>query len=179
LRVGDFVEKVYHPDRFIFIPALNPPHKSCAPELAPHRYNMVKLAIASNPNFLISDIEYKRLGKSYTYLTICELYKQYDVDGKILFVIGTDAFKDIEKWYEFDKLKELVKFIVFVREDKFNPLKYNYLRDLGVDFEFQSLTYEDISSTELRKKISNGEDVSSFVPLKVKEYIVKNELYKD
>jgi nicotinic acid mononucleotide adenylyltransferase len=58
-------------------------------------------------------------------------------------------------------------------------LKYNYFRDLGVDFEFQSLTYEDISSTELRKKISNGEDVSSFVPLKVKEYIVKNELYKD
>ena len=75
---------------------------------------MVKLAAAYNSKFMVSDIEFKREGKSYTYLTICELYKQYNIDGKIHFIIGTDAFDFIESWYEADKLKEIVKFIVFV-----------------------------------------------------------------
>ncbi len=41
----------------------------------------------------------------------------YDVDDKIYFIIGTDAFKNIESWYETEELKKLVKFIVFTREE--------------------------------------------------------------
>jgi nicotinate-nucleotide adenylyltransferase len=179
LRVGEFVLATYKPDLFFYIPAKNPPHKFCNPSLAQHRFNMVKLATESNPRFSVSDIEYKRKGKSYTYLTICELYKKYDIDGKILFIIGTDAFKKIENWYEFDKLKKLVKFILFVREDNFNPLEYNYFKEIGLDFEIQPLPYKEISSTELREKIKAGENITSLVHPKVKEYIEQNGLYKD
>lgn len=66
---------------------------------------MVELATTSNPKFEVSDIEYKREGKSYTCLTIEELYKQYNLNSKIKFIIGTDAFAKIESWYETDKLK--------------------------------------------------------------------------
>lgn len=179
LRVAEFVVNKYNFDKFLFIPAYKPPHKNCDLSLAFHRLNMVKLAVSCNDKFSVSDIEYHRECKSYTYLTICELYKRYDVDGKICFVIGTDAFKNIESWYEADKLKKFVKFIVFVREDNFHISSYDYLKEKGYDFEFQSLPFEDISSTELRNKIKNKENIECYVTKEVEDYIYKNELYKD
>ena len=179
LRVADFLVNKYDFDKFIFIPAFNPPHKNTDLSFSKHRYNMVKLAVEDNPKFEISDIEYKREGKSYTYLTICQLREYFNITGRINFTIGTDAFKHIESWYEFDKLKEIVKFIVFVREDKFHSLEYDYLKDKGVVFEFQPLSFEDVSSTQLREDIRQNKDISEYVPKKVEEYIRENGLYQD
>ena len=78
LRVADFLVNKYDFDKFIFIPAFNPPHKNTDLSFSKHRYNMVKLAVEDNPKFEISDIEYKREGKSYTYLTICQLRENWD-----------------------------------------------------------------------------------------------------
>ncbi len=179
LRAAKFALEKYGFDKILFIPAFNPPHKSTNPGMATHRLNMVKLALDDYPKFEACDIEYQRGGKSYTYLTICELYKLYNIEGKINFLIGTDAFAKLNSWYEFDKLKKLVKFIVFIREDNFDISKYNYLKEAGVDFEFQTLPFVDISSTELRKKIQNKQDITNLLPKKEKEYIEKNELYKN
>lgn len=179
LRVAQYVVDKYNFDKFLFIPAYIPPHKNCDMSLAQHRLNMVKLAVQNNNKFDVSDIEYHRDVKSYTYLTICELKALYKLDNKIYFIIGTDAFKKIETWYEVDKLKEMVKFIVFVREDNFEISAYDYLRLKGYDFEFQTLPFKDISSTELRTKIRNNESIDGLVTKEVEDYIIKNELYKD
>ena len=179
LRVADFVRKNFNFDKILFIPAFCPPHKQSDPEMTSHRLNMVKLAISHNSCFEVSDIEYRRGGKSYTYDTITELYNEYDVEGKINFIIGTDAFEKIESWYRTDELKDVVKFIVFVREDNFDISKYDNLKRKGYDFEFQTLSFEDISSTDLRNKIREGLDISEFVPKEVKEYIIKNGLYRN
>ena len=140
---------------------------------------MAKLAVKNNSKFEVSDIEFRRKGKSYTYLTIVELYKEFPIEGKINFLIGTDAFQYIEKWYETDKLKNLVKFIVFVREDNFDISKYDYLKDKGYEFEFQPLPFEDISSTKLRDDIKLGKSISGYVAKEVEDYIKQNGLYKD
>lgn len=179
LRVADYVICKYDFDKLLFIPAFNPPHKECDKNLSIHRLNMVKLAVHSNEKFLVSDIEYKRGGKSYTYLTICELYKQYKIEGKIFFLIGTDAFKTIESWYEVDKLKKMVKFIVFVREENFDISRYDYLKEKGYDFEFETLPFQDISSTELREKIKKNKNIDDCVTKEVEDYIYNHELYKD
>ena len=180
LRVAKYVLNKYNFDKLLFIPAYNPPHKNYDDNMSMHRLNMVKLAVEDehNSKIEVSDIEYKREGKSYTYLTICELYKKYEIDGKINFIIGTDAFKDIESWYEADKLKKLVKFTVFIRENDFSSLEYNYLKDKGYDFIFNELSFEDISSTDLREKIKNGQNIDDLINNSVKEYIAKNGLYK-
>lgn len=180
LRVADYVLKKYDFDKLLFIPAYKPPHKDYDDDLSLHRLNMVKLAVESfnNPKIEVSDIEYKRGGKSYTYLTICELYEKYEIEGKIHFIIGTDAFKDIETWYETDKLKKLVKFIVFKRENNFSPLSYNNLKDKGYDFIFDDLEFEDISSTRIRQIVKNGENAHGLTNKRVEEYIEKNGLYE-
>ena len=179
LKMADFVLKNYGFDKIIFIPAYKPPHKNYDITLTPHRLKMVELAALSNPNFKVSDIEYKNERNSYTYLTILELYKKYDIEGEINFIIGTDAFKKIDTWYEADKLKKLVNFIVFVRENELDNKKYHELKEKGYNFTFAKMDFQDISSSNIRKNIREGHDISEFVTDKVKGYIEKNGLYKN
>ena len=179
LDMAEYVLKNFGFEKILFIPAAVPPHKDYDSALALHRLNMVRLATAYNPQFEVSDIEYKFKGKSYSYLTACELYKQYNIDGRINFIIGTDAFEKIETWYETDKFKKLVDFIVFVRENNFDEKRFKRLKDNGYNYRILSMPFEDISSTELREKIKNNQPVDNLVTKEVEEYIKKNGLYKD
>ena len=178
LQMAEYVLKNYGFDKIVFIPAYKPPHKDYKSDMCLHRLNMVKLATAYNPHFEVSDIEFKNEGKSYSYLTALELYKQYNIDGKIKFIIGTDAFEKIENWYETDKFKQLVDFIVFVRENKLEKEKFEHLKAKGYNFEFTNMNFIDISSTELREKIRNNLPVDDIITDEVKGYIQKNGLYK-
>ncbi len=181
LAIAKFVKNVYDYDTILFIPAYKPPHKEFDDELANHRYNMVKLAVSGESFFGISNIEFQNERFSYTYLTIQELYKRYKVDGKIGFIIGVDAFREIDTWYETDKLKELVNFIVFPREQLTNLDKerLSLLRYRGYQFIMSKMPPVDISSTEIREKISCSKTVAGMIPPEVLEYIRKNELYKE
>lgn len=176
LKMAQYIIDNYKFDKILFIPAHIPPHKACDKNLSIHRLNMVKLAVKDNPNFEVSDIEYKRSGKSYTYLTISELYKKYKITDKINFVIGTDAFEHIESWFEADKLKKLVDFIVFMREDNFKEIKFKNLE--GYTYKIAKMDFVDISSTIIREKFKKGEDTSDLIPKNVEEYIKENDLYK-
>ena len=167
----------YNFDNILFIPAYIPPHKNIDKKLADHRFNMVKLAISDYNYFNISDIEYKHNTNSYTYNTITELYKKYDIDGKINFLIGTDAFIKIESWYKTEELKDLVHFIVFKRTDNFNPSDFDKLKEKGYDFEFSQMKYTDVSSTELRQNVKSGKSINDLELPKVKEYIKEHGLY--
>lgn len=178
LKVAKFALDYFKFDKIIFIPAYIPPHKSVNTALAEHRYNMVKIAIAGCDKFDISDIEYKREGKSYTYLTILELKKQLGFQNKINFLIGTDAFLKIDTWYETDKLKELLHFIVFPRCKEFNPNEFDKFKKVGYEFEFAPMDYIDVSSTEIRDNINNGISVADLGIPAVVEYIKENRLYE-
>lgn len=173
LKMAEFVLTNYNFNKILFIPAYKPPHKDYDPALSMHRLNMVKLATQSNPKFEVCDIEFQSNRISYTYYTILELYKIYDVDGKINFIIGTDAFKNIDKWYEADKLKELINFIVFKRENELDDLRYKELKSKGYNFTFAQMDFEDVSSTIIRKNLSD-----KYVTKEVMRYIEENGLYK-
>lgn len=179
LEVAKFAKEYYDFERILFIPAYIPPHKSVDKNLALHRFNMVKLAISEYNGFDISDIEYKREGNSYTYNTILELRKAYNItDEKINFLIGTDAFIKIRTWYKTDKLKELVHFIVFKRTNEFNKDDFNELRGFGYDFEFAPMNYIDVSSTRLRENLGNGISINDMELPKIREYIKEHGLYQ-
>ena len=177
IKMAEYVLENFGFDKIIFIPAYKPPHKNYAPEMCQHRYNMVKLAIQYNPHFEISDIEYKNEGKSYSFLTAQELNKKYKIDGKINFIIGTDAFEKIESWYETDKFKKLVDFIVFVRENE--EVNLTHLKEKGYNYRIAKMPFIDISSTELRNKISKGLSIKNLVSKEVEDYINKNGLYRN
>lgn len=178
LKMADFIIENFGFEKILFIPAYKPPQKDFQPEMAKHRYNMVKLAIKDTPNFEISDIEYKMKGKSYSYLTLVELYKNFDIQGKINFIIGTDAFENLDSWYESEKLRQIVDFIVFVRKNNFDESIYSYMKDKGYNFKFAKMNFNDISSTGIRERIKNNISTADLIPKQLERYIKENDLYK-
>ena len=177
--MAEYVITHFGISKILFIPAFVPPMKDTSPELAKHRYKMVELAIKNNPDFEISDIEFRHSGKSYTYLTIKELYEQYKIDGKINFIIGTDAFESLDRWYKSEELRKMIRFIVFVRKNDFDSSKYDIMKTSGYDFKFANMRFNDISSTEIRERIKNNNELAGLLPAEVERYIKKNELYKN
>ena len=163
LKMAQFALDNYKFEKIIFIPAYLPPHKEINKNLASHRFKRVEMATANNPKFEVSDIEFKNGGKSYSLITVQKIREQYKIEGKLNFLIGTDAFEKIETWYKADELKKLVHFIVFDRGVKLSPKE-------GWDFELASMDFVDISSTEIRQ--SHNETIQE-----VKEYIENNGLY--
>ena len=179
LAMANYVKTVYDYHTILFIPAYKPPHKEFDDDLANHRFNMVKLAVSGEGSFGISNIEFQNERFSYTYLTILELYKRFKVDGKIGFIIGFDAFREVDDWYEADKLKDLVHFLVFERETEIDKERLALLDFKGFKYTLVKMAPIEISSTGVRRRLINGQPVGNFVPHSVLEYINENKLYRE
>lgn len=167
-------------DKIIFIPTGLPPHKNTEVLQGIHRYEMVKLAIEDNPYFEVSDIEIKRLNYSYTYDTLTELQNKYYVN-KFCFIIGYDAFLEIDSWKNVREVFKMARFIVVNR----NVESREILRLIGEKcnkFDGEAIYLRvpniEISSTEIRKRIKEGKSIKYMVPDKVIDYIQKNNLYR-
>jgi len=169
-------------DKIIFVPTSVPPHKSSA-DLVPKadRMNMLSLAIDGYENFELSDIEFERQGKSYTVYTLEELKKIYPADDFFL-IVGADQFLAFHTWHKYKKILDMVTICTCAREseeEKSRMLHYAENLD-GLDmnrFFLSEYPVMKLSSSTIRDKIRNGEDISSLVPEKVKEYIIEKGLY--
>ena len=180
IEVAKHVHNVFGFEKIVFIPAFKPPHKDLKnfdADNAIHRLNMVELAIEDIPYFDLSAIEYTRNSPSYTYDTIVQILNVTKSKEKINFIIGTDAFIKIETWNQAPKLKDLLTFILFVREDNFDETPFLELKEKGYEYKLMKMPFIDISSSEVREKVRNGQDICDIVPLRVAEYIKQNNVY--
>jgi len=177
IAVAKYVKEKFNYDEILIIPAYNPPLKDNC-ESALHRLNMVKLAIENEEGLVLSAIEYENRGKSYSYLTVQKLYERYKIEGKLGFIIGTDAYVGLEGWQNCDELKKQVDFVVFERKISFNDEKVLNLQKKGFNLIKADLPFNDISSSEIRKRLKEKKDISNLVNKTVEDYIYENALYK-
>lgn len=181
IEVAKHVHEKFGFEKIVFIPAFRPPHKSSKDfdsENAMHRLNMVQLAVEEYPFLDVSAIEYMRNTPSYTYDTIAQINEIVQPKDKLNFIIGTDAFIQIESWHRSSELKELVNFILFVREDNFDEKSFLELKSKGYNYNLMQMPFIDISASEVRERIKQGKDICDIVPVKVAEYIKQNNVYK-
>jgi nicotinate-nucleotide adenylyltransferase len=179
IRLAENYLKELALDRIIFIPTSNPPHKSGA-EFASgeDRLNMLKLAIGDNEAFEISDIEYRREGKSYSFDTICELKALFPKDEFYL-IIGSDQFLYFNNWYRAKEIASMTTLCTAARNDEdFEKLlafkeENEYIKN-AVITDFNVF---EISSSDIRAMVKNGKSIRSFVPEKVEKYIEEKGLY--
>lgn len=169
-------------DRVIFIPTANPPHKTDRFFAAKEdRLNMLSLAVKDFDCFEMSDIEFQRHGKSYTYETLCLLREKYSYDDFYL-IIGADQFLAFNQWYRYRDILDMVTLCTAAREndnEKKRILDFAASLD-GLDksrFYLSAADVVKVSSSEIREKIKSGEDVSSLIPKAVYNYIVEKGLY--
>ncbi len=114
LRTAEEARYKLRLDKVIFVPAGNPPLKERDAVAASHRYAMATLAAASNKDFIVSDFEAMKRGKSYTVDTLQMLRKRYPED-ELFFILGSDAFLELPKWREPEKLTGMTDFIIVGR----------------------------------------------------------------
>lgn len=168
-------------DKVLFIPTSVPPHKTADYLVSPaDRMNMARLAVEKEPAFEVSDIEFKRQGKSYTYDTICELKRLYP-DSEFYLIIGADQFLTFHYWYRYKEILEMVTVCTSAREDEQEKQTlFDYAKnraEMQGRYFIADYPVIRLSSSEIRKKMKAGESISSLVPEKVFEYIIEKGLY--
>lgn len=174
--------EVLNLDRIIFIPTALPPHKTDRFLASKEdRFNMLELAISDCEEFEISDIEFQRQGKSYTYDTLCLLREKYPNDDFYL-IIGADQFLTFNLWYRYRDILDIASICTAARENGNQREKIIYFSNKldGLDknrFHLLNSDAVEVSSSQVREKIKKGEDVSSLIPKKVYNYIVEKGLY--
>ena len=190
-------------DQILFIPTSHPPHKpngSLAP--AQDRYEMVRLAIASDPSLAISDVEIRRPGKSYSIDTIRLLQQEFGSQTQLYFVIGLDAFLDFPSWRDPLTLLKLCSFVVLSRPGLsfrslstvalLPPIPYPALADLDAGrisrieaplgkqrLTFLKLPPCPISASDIRAGIRQGLPMANLLPPLVESYILRHHLYHE
>lgn len=183
LMIAEAVRDEYQLDKVLFIPAAIPPHKQeKSVTTASHRYIMTKLATFSNPYFEVSDIEMHRPGPSYTIDTIYELTQLYGAGTELFFITGADTLQELHTWNRIEKLLEMCHFIGASRKGclpDIAQIKASF-GELGEKKIHRLETLElEISSTDIRHRIKNGQSIKYIVPEQVEQYIYKEGLYKD
>lgn len=169
-------------DKVIFIPTGISPHK-LQRTAAIHRYIMAHIATCDNTKFEVSSIEVYRNETSYTIDTISKLKEEYPIETSFYFITGGDAFMEIETWRDYQELLKLATFVVITRsdynrEDLLNRIAY-FKKLLNVDITLLNIPTLEISSTDIRKRVRDGQTIKYLVTEGVEGYIRKYGLYTD
>ncbi len=124
----------------------------------------------------MSDIERKMGGVSYTINTIRELAKQ-SRDEQFYLLIGGDMLFSFREWYKYESILKESKVCAVARGgDNFTDM-LEFAAEMG-RVKVLPTNVVDVSSTEVRRKIAEGADISELVPQNVAEYIAENDLYR-
>ncbi len=160
----------YELDRVLFVPAKNPPHKLGDIHAGfDDRFRMVELACQADIRFEASRIE-DRPGRSYSVDTAMLACRQFGETGSLYFLIGADAFAEIQSWHRWQELAKLVEFIVVSR-----PRRHFDVPD-GVAVQRLDTLELPVSSSAIRRSLQRGElDVP--IPDAVRDYIREHQLY--
>jgi nicotinate-nucleotide adenylyltransferase len=200
LAVANHVRHALKLDSIWFIPAARPPHKAGhadGREISgfAHRIAMLEGALAGNSTFVISDIEAKRNSPSYSIDTIKLLIPRLGENAALFFIIGADAFLEIETWKQYQELPNLVHFVVISRpayspgkvgeviDRNFSGFRYDPAREIWSSssskgtFILLHMEPVPISSTEIRDRVRKGKEIKGIVPPVVENYIMRHHLY--
>lgn len=164
-------------DEVWFIPSFHPPLKDNAPSAdGSHRLEMVYRAIDFQPHFRAMDVELERGGTSFSIDSIQALQTAYP-DREFSFIIGSDRVNDLPQWHLIEELAERVRFIGVERPGE--VIEKSLLPSFIADrLTVIAMPLIEISSTDIRRRISEGRSIRFLVPDKVHSFIRRNHLYE-
>lgn len=176
------ITKAVFLDKIIVMPANISPFKTdCTRDTADgkDRLEMCRLAFSKLENVIVSDYEIACTEISYTVNTLRH-FKEIYPDDELYFIVGSDMLKTLHLWNRFEEIMSLCTIIAASRIcGDFDELEKtaDELRRFGEVILVKIKPYE-ISSTHIREKIINNEDISCYIPSAVVKYIENKKLYK-
>lgn len=172
-------------DMVVFLPAGNPYHKKEEQTRtdARHRLAMTELAISDDPRFAASDCDIIREGATYTFDTV-QIFRQQFPSAQLWWLLGSDSLLQLHTWKKWQTLVNQTHIAVAAREgDNIAQAPRELHGWIGSALQNGSLhllqtPMYNISSTEIRRRIRNGEPVSGLIDPRVENYIARNRLYR-
>ncbi len=174
LLVAQTVAEAEHFEKITFVLAHHPPFKNNFSNVE-HRLSMLKMAVSSNPNFDISEIELQRGGVSFTIDTIKEYKKIEELkSNEIHYLIGSDSLINLHKWDRAEEILHECQVLVAIRPG-FRPSSVPgwVLRQI----QFANIPRFEISSTTIRKRWTEDKTIRYMVTQPVWEFINAHNLY--
>ncbi len=177
-----FMEQMWL-DILYIIPTGVSPHKTMKGDAnAADRLEMCRLAFADMEGVIVSDLEIKREGKSYTVDTLRELY---DPDGRLFLLMGTDMLLTLDRWREPEEIFRLC-YPVYIRRENDDSLEgaivekiTSYQQKYGKVVRRIVAPAIEISSTDVRAAVAEGFPIEGAVPKAVASYIREHDLYRN
>lgn len=167
LQAGEIAKEKLKLSKVLFVVSGLPPHKPKPIANKEDRFNILKLCLKNNKQFIPLDLEIKRDGYTWTIDTIKEIKDIYG-DNDYYFIIGTDTIPELCKWKDIDTIFNIIKFVAITREG------FHYEDRRIILIEFPTLP---VSSSFIRERIKNGLSVRYLMPDIAIKYIQKRGLY--
>ena len=168
-------------ERLLWVLTPGTPHKQDQ-SIAPlqHRLEMVKLAIANDPQFEISSVELTRPGPHYALDTVHILAGQ-NPEVNLAYLMGGDSLNDLPHWHRPADFVSACHLIGVMRRPgdtvELAALEKS-LPGLRSKVRFVEAPLLDIAAREIRRRIAEGRPFRYFLPERVFEYINEHGLYR-
>ena len=181
-------------DRVLLLPSRIPPHRPLQPSASPfHRFAMAALAVNGIEGVEACDIELVAPGTSYTASTLERFHESGTQPSQIFFILGADAFAEIETWNRYPRVLDMANFVVVSRPGYDSHRIVESLPALASRFSTTASARAsvasdtrililqagtpDVSSTEIRRRLRAGEPVAGLVTEAVERHIRQHRLY--
>ena len=177
LKTATSIKNELDIERLFLLPCYEPVHKQSLNYSSEQRLEMLSLAIQDFPELEIDTREILREGSSFMIDTLIELVEEFN-NHTICLIIGMDSFINFKTWKQWDEFADLVHMVVLPRSgdqpdkkslDTFDLAKdKNHLKsELTGLLYFSNSKLIDISSTDIRDKIANDQNLDQLVPSSV------------
>lgn len=182
VKLPELVRQAIGADVVAYIPAAQPPLKTFEAYASPQdRLAMLRLALKDQPHAIVLTDEIERGGESYTVDTLLGLRDRVAKEAKLRLLIGADHARQFICWRDWRKIVELAEPVIMLRPPETresllaslpSELNRNEWAERIVDVPVM-----EGSSTEVRRRVANGESVDKLVPNEVERYIRERGLY--
>jgi nicotinate-nucleotide adenylyltransferase len=183
-------------DRVLLLPSRIPPHRPLQPSASPfHRFAMAALAVNGVDGVEASDVELAAPGTSYTASTLECFHASGLHPSQIFFILGADAFAEIETWNRYPRVLDMANFVVVSRPGYDSHRIVESLPALSERFASTAsaradsstnpriyrlpVVTPDVSSTEIRRRLRASEPVAGLITDAVEWHIRQHRLYVD
>lgn len=169
-------------DRVLFMPSKNPPHKRGRDISSENmRRDMIQLAIEGEDGFFFSDFELRRQEITYTARTL-SLLREEQPEEEFYFILGGDSLFYFEKWYHPEVILQHARILAFARDGmgrrQMEERAKILMERFGGEIQVVSMPWMDISSSDIRNRVSRGESVEGFLSSAVYHYILETGCYR-
>ena len=175
------------------IPCQISPLKETVHASAKHRWHMLNLVCSSQPKLVADDRELERKSPSYTIDTLMDLREECGEKQSLVLIVGVDAFLEFCKWHCYEEILAFCHLFLLQRPGYVLPesgcekeyFELNNTEDSNIltntpsgNIYLSNLEKVDVSSTMIRKAISEGLQPKYLLPGNIWNYIRRNKLYQ-